>query len=105
MDNIDIETFGDWFLVSVKKHYKNGKTFSDEEKFPLSCVYRWSQGIGFPRPSQISCIVKIFAQREYKSISDKPIKENTLVWEIVYSKVASDVMILLEREIPYEKSL
>ena len=92
-------TFDLWFNGVVRKHYSNAKDFSDKEKFPLPCVYRWIRGACLPRPIQISLICKIVAQKEFQEYLDKE-KGEPIVYDYVYSNICMEVMTLLERPAP-----
>ena len=87
-------TFDEWFTSVVRTHYRNGKDFSDKEKFPLICVYRWLRGACLPRPLQISLICKIIAQKEFEAAGES----DQIVYDLIYNGICGDVMILLERE-------
>ena len=85
--------FDDWFSSVVIEFYRNGKNFSDEEKFPLPCVYRWIRGSCVPRPMQIALICEIIADKSYEQISS----DTDIGYEMVYALICMEVMNLLKR--------
>ena len=89
-------TFDKWFRRNIVKFYTSGKKFSDDECFPLQCVYRWMRGACLPRPIQISLICKIMAKKIYV----EQIHQQNIAYEIIYSDVCSDVMGFLQKEAP-----
>ena len=98
-------TFDTWFGAVVKKHYSNAKNFSDQEKFPLPCVYRWIRGACLPRPIQISLICRIVAKKEFDQYLEKNKKEDdTIIFDFIYSDICSDVMVLLEKDLRKKKN-
>jgi len=97
----EIRTYDDWFSEQVREYYENGKNFSDEEKFPLPCVYRWLRGDNLPRPLQISLICTIMANKEFKRVSkecDLGLYDTQIAYDLIYASICSEVMELLKRE-------
>lgn len=92
-------TFDVWFGEVVREHYLHAKDFSDKEKFPLPCVYRWLRGACLPRPIQISLICKIVANKQFEVANHK----ERIAYEMIYNDVCSQVMSVLERDYSYKK--
>lgn len=91
--------FSDWFSEQVEKYYDNGKNFSDKEKFPLPCVYRWIRGSCIPRPLQISLICTIIAKRRF----EKQDIQTPIAYDLIYLYICADVMQLLQRKAKVSK--
>jgi hypothetical protein len=89
-------TFDQWFRRNVVEFYSSGKNFSDEECFPLQCVYRWTRGVCLPRPIQISIICKIISKKIYSNQE----YDSVIAYEIIYSGVCADVMEMLQKDSP-----
>ncbi len=93
-----IMNFSDWFSVQVETYYQSGKNFSDQEKFPLPCVYRWIRGTHIPRPIQISLICKIVAIKTFEQkLQDDP-NLTEIAHEMIYSDICASVMKLLQKK-------
>ena len=92
-------TFDEWFGEVVNQHYLHAKDFSDKEKFPLPCVYRWLRGACLPRPIQISLICEIATNKMF----EKEKHQERIAYDILYASVCSEVMVILKRDLPAKK--